>query len=548
MIKIRRKNLKTLALAFFCFCLFAGGFFCLRVQANDLELSYPQMPKVQTPTTTATSLESYVKYFFNFAFAIAGLILFAVLVQGGFLYLSSAGNASKTKTAKDKITSGFLGVAVVLCSWLLLYALNPQMLFFSFEKKEIPASITVPVEEKADTKRTFLQIPIGALIEKALTGNEAQAKLNEVNQKDKEIKDKAEELKQLDEELKDLALACSCGNSTCGSTAEGCAGKGCQISCDRNAINAKIDEIKNFIEELKTFQKDAFVATRWDFDSGKNELKIAASLLTGACESPVMTQNDMMEAAAMVEKDGFEINTMSGWPSDKISFDGKTIDDPVTFYCENPDIDTALRTASLEDVAEIVSPEDSPALPSKQAPKSATPPAGSQDYTLRDNQNNYPYLSQSDSKQHCISYYGCGPTSLATVIRYFDPSSTVTPENLAEELRKQGGMFSCSEGMTSAAAASSYITSKYGINHKMLARNPQTIKNEILQDHPVLIASCVFGVYLKYRGHLLVINGVNYTGDTINYFQVMDPCHHLYKTITLSELSQCGGFVYSFSK
>jgi len=548
-----KKSLKVL----FVSCFFAGFLFFYVANANDLEISYPPMPQVEAPTTTESSLENYIKYFFNFAFSAAGLVLLAALIQGGLSYLSSAGNAAKTKLAKERIVSGFLGVAVILCSWLLLYALNPRIAFFSFDKAPVSVSITVPPEEKTDSKRTFLQIPLGVLVEKALTGNEAQIKLDSVKGQNEELKEKAKKLKELNEELKDLALSCDCGNSTCGSTADNCKGSGygCQISCDQNAINAKIDEINVFIEGLKSFQKDYFVSTRWDFDDGRNELKIAASLLTGACDSPVMTQNDMMEASAMIGRDGLEIKTLSGWPSNKIVFDGKTIDDPITFYCEHPDIDSALGSTAFEDILEIVAIEDYPDIASDQAPGNAAPPAGSQDYRIKDNQNNYPYLSQGDSKTQCIRWVGCGPTSLATVIRYFDPSATTTAESLAREFESQGSFYycsclskSCSGGITSAASASSYVSSKYNIQYERLARDPQTVKNEILKNRPVLIASCVFGPYAKYGGHLLVINGVNYTGETINYFYVMDPCHYNYTTISLKDLSKCGAYIYSFSK
>lgn len=548
----KRKNFLIICSALFFFAFFFSFSF-----ANDLEIAYPPMPGVQTPETTETELGSYIKYFFNFAFAAAGLLLFIVIIQGGLLYSSSAGNLSKAKIAKEKIVSGFLGVGIILCSWLLLYTLNPRLLLFSFEKNIIPASITVPEEEKIERKRSFLQIPIGALIEKALTGSEAQAMLYDVGQKNQDLKEKAEELKNLNEELKNLSLACKCGDSTCGSVAENCQGQGsgCKISCDQKAIDEKINEIRSFIKELEDFQKNSFVSTRWDFDGGRNELRIAASLLTGACETPIMTQNDMMQASAMIGKDGFEIKTLAGWPSNKLSLEGKMVDDPITFYCESPDISGALGATSFEDVLEIVAVEDYPDIPSDSAPRHSTPPEGSQDYKLKDNQNTYPYLNQSSSVEKCIRWVGCGPTSLATIIRYFDSSSKTTAESLAKEFESQGSFYycsctsqSCTGGVTSAASASSYVRSQYGINYERLERNPQTIKNEILKNRPVLIASCVFGPYAKYGGHLLVINGVNYTGDDINYFYVMDPCHYNYLTISLRDLNKCGAYVYSFSK
>ena len=65
-----------------------------------LETVYPNAPAVFT-------LPSYIKYIFTLALGLAGLMAFAALVRGGFLYLTSAGNVDKMKEAKEPTTSGF---------------------------------------------------------------------------------------------------------------------------------------------------------------------------------------------------------------------------------------------------------------------------------------------------------------------------------------------------------------------------------------------------------------------------------------------------------
>lgn len=103
---------------------------------RELEVQYPTVPGTVAPTTVeGTQLPEYVKYIFNFAIALAGLVAFGVLVWGGIRYLTSAGDPSKLSDTKDQIFAAFLGLIILLSSYLILTTINPQLVIF--EIKEI---------------------------------------------------------------------------------------------------------------------------------------------------------------------------------------------------------------------------------------------------------------------------------------------------------------------------------------------------------------------------------------------------------------------------
>ena len=96
---------------------------------NGLEIKYPEIFG-EPPVSTDTSIPDYVKYIFRFSVIIAGLVAFGALIYGGFSYLTSTGSPAKIADAKDRILSAFLGLIILLCSYLILYTINPLLLHF----------------------------------------------------------------------------------------------------------------------------------------------------------------------------------------------------------------------------------------------------------------------------------------------------------------------------------------------------------------------------------------------------------------------------------
>lgn len=55
----------------------------------------------------------------QFLFPLAAVILFFVLVWGGYDFLMSQGNADKVKSAQAKITTGLIGFFLLIISYVL---------------------------------------------------------------------------------------------------------------------------------------------------------------------------------------------------------------------------------------------------------------------------------------------------------------------------------------------------------------------------------------------------------------------------------------------
>lgn len=76
----------------------------------------------------ATELATLIGKIFTWSLRIAGLIAFAALIFGGFMYLISGGNESKITKGKNYMTGAALGLIILLGSVLLLNTINPQIM------------------------------------------------------------------------------------------------------------------------------------------------------------------------------------------------------------------------------------------------------------------------------------------------------------------------------------------------------------------------------------------------------------------------------------
>ena len=103
--------------------------------AAGIEVNYPNVPHALTPGTS-TTFAQYVKYLFNLAIRIMGIVALGVLVWAGFLYLTSGGDVNQKEQAKEKIGGAFLGLLVFLFSYLILYTINPKLLGLSLQEAE----------------------------------------------------------------------------------------------------------------------------------------------------------------------------------------------------------------------------------------------------------------------------------------------------------------------------------------------------------------------------------------------------------------------------
>jgi len=101
-----------------------------------LEVKYPSLQGIRPVAEGEDALPIFIKYLFYLAIATAGLITFAVVVLAGFKYLTSAGDPSKMREAREGITAGLLGLILLLGSVLLLITINPQLTRLTLESIE----------------------------------------------------------------------------------------------------------------------------------------------------------------------------------------------------------------------------------------------------------------------------------------------------------------------------------------------------------------------------------------------------------------------------
>lgn len=159
---------------FICFCgiIFPGDF---TFADRELESDYPEAPSspddsALSPSTTKTTLPEYVKYLFNLLIGAGGILAFTMFVFGGVMWLLSAGNPGIIESGKKKMFNGIMGLSLLLCSYLIIYTINPDITILRLNLNWV--STTGPEYTPSEPKSEMYQeIPIGLLIEDLLAKN-----------------------------------------------------------------------------------------------------------------------------------------------------------------------------------------------------------------------------------------------------------------------------------------------------------------------------------------------------------------------------------------
>ena len=101
---------------------------------RGLEIKYPIINGIEI--TTSTTISEYAVYFFSLGLIIAAIIAFAVLTYGGIRYLLSFNNPEAMKDARTWISSGTIGLFIILASYLILSTINPEIVAPSIQEVE----------------------------------------------------------------------------------------------------------------------------------------------------------------------------------------------------------------------------------------------------------------------------------------------------------------------------------------------------------------------------------------------------------------------------
>lgn len=113
--------------------------------ALELEYKYPELPGVKT-ISTKSSLPEIIKYFLSFAILIAALASLVSLIYAGIRYLTSTGRPEAMGEAKTRLFNSFLGLAILLGSYLILVTVNPQLVIMRVERVPIEYGVTLFTE------------------------------------------------------------------------------------------------------------------------------------------------------------------------------------------------------------------------------------------------------------------------------------------------------------------------------------------------------------------------------------------------------------------
>ena len=68
----------------------------------------------------STDLMKTLDTIINVVLGVLGLLAVVIIIYGGFMYTSSAGDATKTKKAKDAIMYGVIGLVIALLAYAIV--------------------------------------------------------------------------------------------------------------------------------------------------------------------------------------------------------------------------------------------------------------------------------------------------------------------------------------------------------------------------------------------------------------------------------------------
>ncbi len=103
----------------------------------ELDVEFPRIG--EESLTGETTLPGTIKYVFNLVIIIAVLVVLLSLLYGGVRYLSSTGDPAKMADGRKRITRSAMGLFILMASYFILLAANPQLLVLKINKQHVEA-------------------------------------------------------------------------------------------------------------------------------------------------------------------------------------------------------------------------------------------------------------------------------------------------------------------------------------------------------------------------------------------------------------------------
>jgi len=140
---MKKNLLKILTIVLVFLPLFASA-------ALNLENAYPTVPGTQISLTGDSTLGETIKYFSSWAIFIGAIVAFIALIYAGLLYLSSIGRPAVMNEAQNRIYKSFLGLAILLGSYIILIVINPQLIVMRANKEPVVSGVILLTDRMGD--------------------------------------------------------------------------------------------------------------------------------------------------------------------------------------------------------------------------------------------------------------------------------------------------------------------------------------------------------------------------------------------------------------
>ena len=133
--------------------------------AQNLEVKLPDLPGVQTPTSIDTPLSVFFEYLYTFSIFIAGALCFVMAVWGGLKYILAGPNPSKLKDAREQVSFAFLGLMLILGSWMIINTINPDLTRLApSSTRQFDDYMPFSPDVSGTPDLVYSEIPVGTLI------------------------------------------------------------------------------------------------------------------------------------------------------------------------------------------------------------------------------------------------------------------------------------------------------------------------------------------------------------------------------------------------
>jgi hypothetical protein len=209
-----------------------------------LEVSYPPIRGI----TPGKDVGQTILYIFYFALMAVGVLALFSLILAGFQYISSGGEPERQKKAKEKIKSAFLGILILLLSYIFLNTLHPS--FVQISPKELEKLKGEPFK------------PLPSLEEMGLSTAASVNPFSRIASTTQMVDEDNGKIKEQLEHLLELFQNCSCERtmSECG-CAGGCTAFRCYGEPCENKTEIEQTEKKLAVGKMLSFYHSSLFET-----------------------------------------------------------------------------------------------------------------------------------------------------------------------------------------------------------------------------------------------------------------------------------------------